>query len=75
MTIVGTYFLLNAENYHWHWTAFSAGASTCECGGYLLRLRSGGCVLRLLLAAQVQHAPLAVPCSCLFLHQRLPPVA
>ncbi len=31
VTIVGTYFLLNAENYHWHWTAFSAGASTCEC--------------------------------------------
>jgi len=30
VTIVGTYFLLNAENYHWHWTAFSAGASTCE---------------------------------------------
>ncbi|KAI3436249.1 hypothetical protein D9Q98_002302 [Chlorella vulgaris] len=28
VTIVGTYFLLNAENYHWHWTAFSAGAST-----------------------------------------------
>ena len=30
VTIVGTYFLLNAENYHWQWTAFSAGASTCE---------------------------------------------
>ena len=30
VTVVGTYFLLNAENYHWHWTAFSAGASTCE---------------------------------------------
>lgn len=29
VTIVGTYFLLNAENYHWHWTAFCAGASTC----------------------------------------------
>lgn len=26
---MGTYFLLNAENYHWHWTAFGAGASTC----------------------------------------------
>lgn len=33
VTIVGTYFLLNAENYHWHWTAFSAGASTCELWG------------------------------------------
>lgn len=28
ITIVATYFLLNAENYHWHWTAFGAGAST-----------------------------------------------
>lgn len=28
VTIVGTYFLLNAENYRWQWTAFSAGAST-----------------------------------------------
>ncbi|GAB4823325.1 hypothetical protein N2152v2_010371 [Parachlorella kessleri] len=28
VTVVGTYFLLNAENYHWHWTAFGAGAST-----------------------------------------------
>jgi hypothetical protein len=25
--VVGTYFLLNAENYHWHWTAFSSAAS------------------------------------------------
>ena len=22
VTIVGTYFLLNAENYHWQWTSF-----------------------------------------------------
>ena len=28
MTVVATYFLLNAENYQWHWTAFGAGAST-----------------------------------------------
>lgn len=28
VTIVGTYFLLNAENYQWHWTSFGAGAST-----------------------------------------------
>jgi NhaP-type Na+/H+ or K+/H+ antiporter len=28
VTIVGTYFLLNAENYHWQWTAFLSGAST-----------------------------------------------
>uniref|UniRef100_A0A7S0MQZ3 Transmembrane 9 superfamily member n=1 Tax=Pyramimonas obovata TaxID=1411642 RepID=A0A7S0MQZ3_9CHLO len=28
VTIVGTYFLLNAENYHWQWTAFFSGAST-----------------------------------------------
>ncbi|KAL4541378.1 hypothetical protein Ndes2437B_g05748 [Nannochloris sp. 'desiccata'] len=27
-TVVATYFLLNAENYQWHWTAFGAGAST-----------------------------------------------
>ncbi|CAI5470270.1 unnamed protein product, partial [Closterium sp. Yama58-4] len=29
VTIVGTYFLLNAENYHWQWTAFFSAASTC----------------------------------------------
>lgn len=28
VTIVGTYFLLNAENYHWPWTSFSMAAST-----------------------------------------------
>ncbi|CAL5229553.1 g12903 [Coccomyxa viridis] len=28
VTIVGTYFLLNAENYHWQWTSFCAAAST-----------------------------------------------
>ncbi|PNW72922.1 hypothetical protein CHLRE_14g611850v5 [Chlamydomonas reinhardtii] len=28
VTIVGTYFLLNAENYHWQWTAFGMSAST-----------------------------------------------
>ncbi|ONM33844.1 Transmembrane 9 superfamily member 1 [Zea mays] len=28
VTIVGTYFLLNAENYHWQWTSFSSAAST-----------------------------------------------
>ena len=28
VTIVGTYFLLNAENYHWQWTSFAAAAST-----------------------------------------------
>jgi transmembrane 9 superfamily protein 3 len=28
VAVVGTYFLLNAENYHWHWTSFGAGAST-----------------------------------------------
>ncbi|KAM0946324.1 putative nonaspanin (TM9SF), MFS transporter superfamily [Dioscorea sansibarensis] len=28
VTIVGTYFLLNAENYHWQWTSFFAAAST-----------------------------------------------
>lgn len=27
-TIVGTYLLLNAENYHWQWTSFFAAAST-----------------------------------------------
>ena len=25
--IVGTYFLLNSENYHWQWTSFNSGAS------------------------------------------------
>ncbi|KAI8467088.1 MAG: hypothetical protein J3K34DRAFT_524003 [Monoraphidium minutum] len=28
VTVVGTYFLLNAENYHWQWTSFSMSAST-----------------------------------------------
>jgi transmembrane 9 superfamily protein 3 len=28
VSIVGTYFLLNAENYHWQWTAFQTAAST-----------------------------------------------
>ena len=28
VTIVGTYFLLNAENYHWQWTAFGMSGST-----------------------------------------------
>ncbi|XP_057430198.1 transmembrane 9 superfamily member 1-like [Lotus japonicus] len=28
VTIVGTYFLLNAENYHWRWTSFFSAAST-----------------------------------------------
>ncbi|KAK9834844.1 hypothetical protein WJX81_003258 [Elliptochloris bilobata] len=28
VTIVGTYFLLNAENYHWQWTSFASAAST-----------------------------------------------
>ena len=27
VTVVGTYFLLNAENWKWHWTAFSGAAS------------------------------------------------
>ncbi|KAF8376946.1 hypothetical protein HHK36_030317 [Tetracentron sinense] len=28
VTIVGTYFLLNAENYRWQWTSFFSAAST-----------------------------------------------
>jgi len=28
VTIVGTYFLLNAEDYRWQWTAFCSGGST-----------------------------------------------
>jgi transmembrane 9 superfamily protein 3 len=28
VTVVGTYFLLNAENYHWQWTSFFSAAST-----------------------------------------------
>ncbi|KAK0412257.1 hypothetical protein QR680_006116 [Steinernema hermaphroditum] len=28
VTIVCSYFLLNAEDYRWHWTSFMAGAST-----------------------------------------------
>ena len=31
VTIVSTYFLLNAENYHWQWTSFAAAASTSLC--------------------------------------------
>lgn len=27
-TVVATYFLLNAENYHWQWTSFYSAAST-----------------------------------------------
>ncbi len=27
VTVVATYFLLNAENYHWKWTSFFSGAS------------------------------------------------
>jgi transmembrane 9 superfamily protein 3 len=27
VTVVATYFLLNAENWRWHWTAFNAAAS------------------------------------------------
>jgi transmembrane 9 superfamily protein 3 len=27
VTVVGTYFLLNSENYHWPWTAFGCGAA------------------------------------------------
>lgn len=28
VSIVGTYILLNVENYHWQWTSFNAAAST-----------------------------------------------
>jgi transmembrane 9 superfamily member 3 len=28
VTIVCTYFLLNAEDYRWQWTSFLSGAST-----------------------------------------------
>ena len=35
VTIVGTYFLLNAENYHWQWTAFASAASTALCAAPL----------------------------------------
>ncbi|KAH0658951.1 hypothetical protein KY285_029258 [Solanum tuberosum] len=28
VTIVGTYYLLNVENYHWQWTSFFSAAST-----------------------------------------------
>jgi transmembrane 9 superfamily protein 3 len=36
VTIVGTYFLLNAENYHWQWTSYCAAASTALCAPALL---------------------------------------
>merc|ERR1712037_620103 len=26
-SVISSYFLLNAENYHWQWTAFGSGAS------------------------------------------------
>ena len=32
VTVVGTYFLLNAENYRWQWTSWAMAAST---GGYV----------------------------------------
>ena len=51
VTIVGTYFLLNAENYHWQWTAFASAASTALCAapsqflalwhGHIVELRVG----------------------------------
>mmetsp|Transcript_599 Transcript_599/g.1733 ORF Transcript_599/g.1733 Transcript_599/m.1733 type:complete len:590 (+) Transcript_599:315-2084(+) len=28
VSVVGSYFLLNSENYHWQWTAFNTAAST-----------------------------------------------
>ena len=28
ITVVGTYFLLNAENYHWPWTSFAMSATS-----------------------------------------------
>lgn len=28
VSLVGTYLLLNAENYHWQWTSFAMSAST-----------------------------------------------
>ena len=31
VTIVGTYFLLSAENYRWQWTSFFSAASTAVC--------------------------------------------
>lgn len=31
VAMVGTYFLLNAENYHWQWTSFFSAASTALC--------------------------------------------
>ena len=31
VTVVATYFLLNAENYRWQWTSFAAAASTSLC--------------------------------------------
>lgn len=41
VTIVGTYFLLNAENYHWQWTAFASAASTALCAAPPKPWRSG----------------------------------
>lgn len=41
VTIVGTYFLLNAENYHWPWTAFGLSAST---GAYVFAYAVRACV-------------------------------
>ena len=31
VTVVATYFLLNAENYRWQWTSFAAAFSTSLC--------------------------------------------
>jgi hypothetical protein len=41
VTVVGTYFLLNAENYHWQWTSFTMSAST-SAYVFLYAVRAGG---------------------------------
>lgn len=52
VTIVGTYFLLNAENYHWQWTSFCAAASTSLCAPLAIDCSPVACFL----------------CYCCFLH-------
>lgn len=68
VTVVGTYFLLNAENYHWQWTSFTMSAST-SAYVFLYSVRRDACCCRrwcslpllLVLAAAAAAAAAPVP--------------
>lgn len=70
VAVVGTYFLLNAENYHWQWTSFFSAASTALCVPLLYTLRrlfsphcERVCVCNGLSAALCyEHTSICAPC-------------